>query len=777
MLRRSFIIVAAAFAAHFAIAQQITNVGSLKSLKQIGNGITIKTENAFVMVLPYSDEVVRIRVEQKEFPADFSYAVIQQPAGQFTGKKEFSDRWELTTGALRIKIMKQPLRIIFETLSGEVICEDYSGLQLNWLGDEVTTFKRLFPDEKFIGLGEKTGPLNRRGNAYTNWNTDWAYDKDTDPLYKTIPFYIGIHDKLMYGIFLDNSFRTKFNFGASTDEEFISFTACHGEMNYYFIGGKDIPGIIKNYTWLTGRMPLPPYWSIGYQQCRWGYYPESEVMSVAQRFRDKKMPCDVIYLDIDYMDKYKIFTWDRERFPDPTAMTAKLNKMGFHLATIVDPGIKVEKGYFASDEGVKNDLFVKYPDGSLYVGTVWPGRCHFPDFTKAATREWWGRSFVHLTDAGVEGFWNDMNEPAAWGQNIPEILHFNFEGRGGTMAEAHNVYALNMTRGTYEGTKKLLNGKRPFLLSRAAFAGSQRYTAVWTGDNAATDDHMFLAVRLVNSTGLSGIAFCGADVGGFHGTPSQDLFVRWMSVGCYTPFFRNHTAVNTNDQEPWAFGEANEDLCRKILEQRYRLLPYIYSMFFEATQTGMPVSRTLAISYPFDPNIYTWDYNNEYLFGSALLVAPVGSTQRLAKVYLPEGNWYRLSTDERYAGNAGYNVDAPLRDLPVFVKAGSIIPLQSVIQFTGQSPDPVLEIHVYKGDTPSSFLYYEDDGSTYAYEQGGYFKRLITYDPAAGKLIFGAAEGTFNSRFTSVRVIFHDGTRQVAHAVSDFGKTRTEVNL
>jgi alpha-glucosidase len=777
MIRISLLLTAVLATAFSVVSQPVVTPGNVVSLKETEQGVRVTAQNATFLLIPYSPQVIRVRVEQKEFPADFSYAVVQQPKGKFTGKKEFTDHWELTTDSIRIRIVKQPLRIIFETLSGEVINEDYAGLQLNWLGDEVTAYKRMFKDEKFIGLGEKTGPLNRRGSAYTNWNTDQAYDKDTDPLYKSIPFYIGIHDRLMYGIFLDNSFRTKFNFGASTDEEFMFFTACHGEMNYYFIGGKDIPRIVENYTWLTGRMPLPPYWSLGYQQCRWSYSPEPELMTIAQQFRDKKMPCDVLYLDIDYMDQYKIFTWNKERFPDPAAMTAKLNSMGFHLATIVDPGIKVEPGYFAYNEGVKNGYFVKYPDGKLYIGSVWPGRCHFPDFTKAATREWWGNSFVHLTDAGVEGFWNDMNEPAAWGQNIPDILRFDFDGRGGTMAEAHNVYALNMTRSTYEGTKKLLNGKRPFLLSRSAFAGSQRYTAVWTGDNASTDDHLFVAVRLVNSIGLSGIAYCGADVGGFHGTPTTELFTRWMSVGCYTPFFRNHTAINTHDQEPWAFGEYTEEICRTILEQRYRLLPYIYSMFYEAAQTGMPVSRALAIDYPFDQQIYTWDYHNEYLFGDAFLVVPVSSTQRYAKAWLPEGQWYRLSSGEKFEGGKEYIVDAPLSDLPVFVKAGSIIPMQSVIQYTAQAPDPILEIHVYKGDTPSSFLYYEDDGSTFAYQQGSYYKRLISYDPAAGKLTFGATEGTFPSKFTGVRVIVHDDSMQSETVMASFVSEAFEVGL
>lgn len=758
-------------------SQTITTPGSVTSCKETNQGVRIAAQHAVFLLIPYTPEIIRIRVTQKEFPADFSYAVIRQPEGTFKSRKEFPDRWELTTDSLRVKIMKQPLRIIFETLNGTVINEDYAGQQLTWLGDEVSTYKKLFKDEKFIGLGEKTGPLNRRGNAYTNWNTDWAYERDTDPLYKSIPFYIGIHDPVVYGIFLDNSFRTKFNFGASTDEEFMFFTACHGEMNYYFIGGSEVPRILENYTWLTGRMPLPPYWSLGYQQCRWGYYPESEVMSVARQFRDKKMPCDVLYLDIDYMDRYKIFTWDTVRFPDPHRMTTELNAMGFHLATIVDPGIKIEPGYFAYDEGVTNDLFVKYPSGDRYVGTVWPGRCHFPDFTSEATRSWWGNSFQHLTSAGVEGFWNDMNEPAAWGQNIPDILQFDFDGNGGTMAGAHNIYGMQMTRATYDGTRKLMNGKRPFLLSRAAFSGSQRFTAVWTGDNQATDDHMFVAVRLINSISLSGIAFCGADVGGFHGNPTTDLFTRWMSIGCYTPFFRNHTAVNTHDQEPWAFGEETETTCRKILEQRYRLLPYIYSMFYEAEQSGMPVARSLALNYPFDPNIYTWDYHNEYLFGDAFLIAPVSSTQRFTRVWLPGGEWYRLSTGTMYAGQRDHIVDAPLNDLPVFVRAGSIIPMQSVIQSTSQKPDPVLEVHVYKGNLPVSFLYYEDDGNTFMYEEGYYFKRLISYDPQSGQVQFTQTEGASNSRYAYVRLVFHDGTSIKTTDPRPFGKERFSMTL
>jgi len=514
-------------------------LGSFKSMRQVDHGILITAENAKVEVLHFSSTVIRIRIGKPELPEAFSYAVIQQPVGNFREIMDKQDSLVLLTDSLQVVITKSPLRIKFLTLFGTLISCDYGDLSMNWQGTEVTCYKKMFPDEKFIGLGEKTGPLNRRGNAYVNWNTDIpAYSYRQDPLYVTIPFYIGIHDNVAYGIFLDNSFLTKFNFGASTDDEFSSFSASGGEMNYYFFGAENIPGIIRDYTWLTGRMKLPPYWSLGYQQSRWSYYPESEVLNLAGTFREKKIPCDVIYLDIHYMDKYKIFTWNKNRFPDPKSMISKINAMGFHIVTIVDPGIKIEKGYFNYDDGIKNDCFVKYPGGKLYTGSVWPGRCHFPDFTNPKVRKWWGKSFTELTGPGVEGFWNDMNEPSTWGQSIPDVITFDFDGHHSTIAEAHNVYGLNMSRATFEGTKELLNGKRPFVLTRAAYAGIQRYSAVWTGDNQATEEDLMMAVRLVNSLGVSGVSFTGPDMGGFIGTPTNELFARWMSVGVYTPFLQ-----------------------------------------------------------------------------------------------------------------------------------------------------------------------------------------------------------------------------------------------
>ncbi|MBE0648114.1 MAG: glycoside hydrolase family 31 protein [Bacteroidales bacterium] len=766
-----FIVLSCLFWHPFGFTQSSSTaelITDYQSFTKISHGIEIKTGNALVQLFCYSPDIIRVKVVKGIPQPDFSYAVIREPESYFHTINETADQILLQTSALTVRVRKDPFRISFFTPDNQLLSEEFTDFGVTWLGDEVSCHRTLFPDEKFIGLGEKTGPLNRRGNAYVNWNRDIpAYSDREDPLYQSIPFFIGIHDSLTYGIFLDNSYKSLFNFGASTDDLFSFFSAENGELDYYFFGKGTVAGIIEDYTWLTGRMTMPPYWSLGYQQCRWGYYPESEVMSLARKFREKQIPCDVIYFDIDYMDQYKIFTWNSERFPNPKKMITTLNDMGFHAVVIVDPGIKIESGYTAYDQGIANDYFLKYPGGRLYTGSVWPGRCHFPDFTKPATRTWWGEGFISLAGVGVEGFWNDMNEPSAWGQSIPDMVEFNFDGHSTTMAEGHNIYGLEMSRATFEGTKKLLQGKRPFVLTRAGFSGIQRYSAVWSGDNSSTEDDLLQGVRLTTSMGLSGVSFTGPDIGGFIGTPSKSLFLRWLSVGVFTPFLRNHSEVNSRDQEPWSFGEDAEQLSRSMIDLRYRLLPYLYSMFYASATSGLPVARSLAIDYTFNPLVYDWRFQNQYLFGDAFLVAPVSSDQKFQKVYLPPGTWYRYSSDEFYSGNSIVIVDAPLNDLPVFVKGGSILPLQSVIQYTGQSPDSIMEIHFYNGNDGSEFLYYEDDGITYRYEDGEYFKRLILFDPKTRMIRFSRAEGDYRSKFTAFKLLFHGFESSVSNRTID----------
>ena len=731
--------------------------GNVQGFKQQDGILTIKTAEAEARVYIYSPTIIRVSISKNFNPDDPSFAVIRQPLADFDFD-ESSANIDITTPALKLSIQKSPLRFNFFTAAGSSLSEDDARFGTNWQGERVICYRRLFEGERFIGLGEKTGNLDRRGAAYVNWNTDAPnHTPESDPLYKTFPFFIGLHSGLTYGLFLDNTHKSYFDFGASTDEETSWFGADGGDLNYYFFGAQGVAKIIEDYTWLTGRMEMPPLWSLGYQQCRWSYMSADEVLNIAQTFRKKQIPADVMYCDIDYMDDFKIFTWNKKTFPKPKQMLDKLKAMDFRLVTIVDPGIKVEEGYKEYDEGIEQDYFAKYPDGENYTGYVWPGRCHFPNFFREEVREWWGAAFTALTQPGVEGFWNDMNEPAAWGQNIPWIVKFGDK----FMPEVRNAYGMQMARATYDGTRKIMGNKRPFVLTRAAYSGTQRYSAVWTGDNTGTDAHMLLGQRLVNSLGITGMSFIGVDIGGFSGNPTPELMVRWNSLGVYTPMFRNHAIQGSKMREPWEWGKNNEQIIKKDIEQRYKLLPYLYSSFYQSTQTGLPVSRTLAIEHSFDGNVFDERFQNEFMFGDAMLVAPVESTKLTEDVYLPQGSWYRLSSDRFYEGEQIVNVQAPLTDLPVFVKAGGIIPMQSVVQSTNEKGDGILQIHIWNGREANSFIYYEDDGVSYDYEQGVYYKRVISFNPIEKSLSLSSVEGSSKSRFMQLKFVLHgfDGVK------------------
>ena len=748
---------------HSDLNSQITgnlSPGNLRSMQQDGQKLNITSEHAFTQVTICSPNIIRIRFTSSAFEPDFSYAVSGQDVKTEFIISESASSIEIKTDSLKLVIQKAPLLFSFFNNNNKLINTDDFGTIFT--GNESTTYKKLFPSERFIGLGEKGGNLDRRGNGYTNWNTDcFGYTPETDPLYISVPFYIGLHDSLCYGIYLDNSSKTHFNFGAS-NTRFSSFSVENGEMDYYFIYHSNVSGIISSYTHLTGRMEMPPLWSLGFQQCRWSYYPDTEVLNVAKTFRDKKIPLDVIYLDIDYMDHYKIFTWDKNKFHDPAGMLAELKSMGIHTTVIVDPGIKIEKGYHAYEEGIQKDLFAKYPDGTFYSGEVWPGLCNFPDFTNPATRSWWGNAFSGYVKEGVEGFWNDMNEPATWGQKFPSLVQFNFDGNGGTTLEARNIYGMQMARSTFEGTKQLMQNKRPFVLTRAGFAGIQRYSAVWTGDNTPSDDHLLLGVRLINSLGLSGVSFAGVDVGGFNADASSALYARWITLGAFTPFFRAHKAINFKDAEPWSYGEQTEEIAKKYISLRYRLLPYLYSAMYESHSTGIPVNRTLAINYTFDKNVYDTKFQNEFLFGESILVAPLKSTEMFTAVYFPKGGWYDLYNDNYYKGGQTI-VEAPLYRLPVFAKAGSIIPMQSIAQSTSEKVSDTLFLHLYTG-ADNQYVYYEDDGNSYDYNSGNYYHRNFMYTEQDHQLQISKPEGTYPSKFKYIKIFIHSKDGISLHA-------------
>ncbi|MBL4651551.1 MAG: glycoside hydrolase family 31 protein, partial [Flavobacteriales bacterium] len=725
------------------------NIGGVEKSKQSENSLELSCINGGGNLTAFNDNIVRVRlvtegISNNENP----YSVVQKPEGKFVIEKKGSEI-TLSTKALDLVFCQNTSKLTFRSKSGSIINED--SIPVSWIGTEGTVYKKLQEGERFVGLGEKVGPLDRRGTSYTNWNTDkFAYDVEQDPLYLSTPFYIGIHNNLCYGIFLDNTHKTTFNFGASTDR-FSWFSAEDGALDYYFIYGNTIAEIIEQYTWLTGRMQMPPKWSLGFQQCRYSYYPDTEVKQLAQTFRDKQIPCDVIYLDIHYMQDYKAFTFDSKRFPTPIDLTKELSDKGFKTVVIVDPGIKIEQGYDQFDTGKEQDVFVKYPDGEYYKGEVWPGESYFPDFTASKTRKWWGEQLKFYTEVGIKGIWNDMNEPAAWGQCLPNNIEFEFESQRTTHREARNVYGMQMARATQEGVKNQLENERPFVLTRAGFSGIQRYSAVWTGDNVSSDEHMMLGVRLLNSMGLTGISFAGNDIGGFAGEATPDLYARWISIGAFQPFFRAHSVVNSRDAEPWCFGEEVEQIARNYTNLRYRLMPYLYSAFYQSTKTGIPVVRSLAIQFPHEEKVFDWNYQHQFMCGDSLLVVPVESTKEFTKVWLPEGNWYDLWTDQFYTGKQEIILECPKWRLPVFVKAGAVIPMQSQVQHLSENHDGNLKLHVYLGDISNSHLY-EDDGISYDYQNDEC--RITSCNLAENQLKI-VTEGKYKSDFNTIKLFLH----------------------
>lgn len=732
------------------------SLGQISTSEIEENQIFGQTTNANFKITPYTDKIVRIQINREDQFENYPFSVILEPEACETSIKSNNQQIELATSSLRVVIQKEPMRISFYDKSGHLLNADDDTFGVSWLGNKVTNYKKITANEQFLGLGEKGGGLNRRGSSFDNWNSDaFGFNNDTDPLYVSTPFFIGVRENKPYGIFLDNTHKSHFNFGTSNNERFYYFSAEAGDMNYYFIQGDTVVDVIQQYAKLTGTINMPPKWSLGFQQCRFSYYPDHEIKNVADTFRAKKIPADVIYFDIHYMKDYKAFTFDGERFPDPKGLIDRLASQGFKVVVILDPGIATEEGYGTYDRGVERDVFVKYPDGSKFEASVWPGNSHFTDFTSKNGRDWWADELKFYTDLGLEGFWNDMNEPACWGQDIPDMVEFDYEEQTSSHLKARNVYGYQMVRATYEGARKQLGNKRPFTLTRSGFSGVQRYSAVWTGDNVAGEDHMLLGVRLVNSLGMTGVPVGGYDIGGFVGECSPALFSRWLAIAAFAPFFRVHSMVNSRDSEPWAYGEEVEEITRNYINLRYQLMPYLYTAFYQAHKTGIPINRSLAVDYFQDHNIYDGNAQNAFTLGQWLLVNPTVSTQEYAEIYLPQGTWYNYFTDEVVAGGQHHVVHTSMEDVPVYAKEGAIIPMQNIVQHTDEAHDGELKLHIYNGRVVSEQELYEDDGHTFNYEKGAYYLRKITFDGVNKELIIEEAIGSFPSTFQSVKIFWH----------------------
>jgi alpha-glucosidase len=736
---------------------QWRSLGNVTGVQTLANGVELSAGSSRVRVTALSPNVVRLRYSMPgSFPADQSFAVLPNafPDPPKIQIKDTPDAVVLDTGAMQVNILKSPLRVVFLDAGGHLISQDQPSAPVSFDGAAFRVWKSMPLDEHYFGLGDKTGPLDHRDLSFTMWNTDVGYQESTDPIYKSIPFFLGVRNGAAYGTFLDNTYRSSFDFGKEFRDAY-SFGAEAGELNYYFFYGPDPKRVVSDFTALVGRMPLPPLFSLGYQQCRYSYYPEARVREVTGEFRKRNIPADVIYLDIDYQEKNRPFTIDRQRFPHFEQMVKDLRQEGFKLFTITDLHIAKLPGYKPYDDGIAHDYFVKNPDGSVYVGPVWPGDSVFPDFTRSAVRAWWGTLYTDFVKMGVRGFWNDMNEPAVFvnpTKTMPlDTVHY-VEERKTDHREIHNVFGMENVHATYEGLLKLQPDVRPFVLTRAAYAGTERYAATWTGDNTASWNHMRLSLSQLTNLGLSGYAFVGDDIGGFNGSPTPELLTRWMELGVFNPIYRNHASKGTRDREPWVDGPVHEAIRKKYIETRYRLLPYIYTGMEEASRTGVPLMRPMFMEFPADPSLAT--NGEEYMFGSGLLVAPkVWPFVAPYDVMLPQGDWFNYWTGEKLVGGKKVQVDPPLDTLPVYVRAGTIVPQQPVVQNVDETPIGALELKVYPGPDCGGSLYM-DDGNTFAYQKGASLRVHFTCELASGhvKVHISAAEGPYRPWFKEMQV-------------------------
>ncbi len=592
----------------------------------------------------------------------------------------------------------------------------------------------------FYGTGEVAGPLLRNGRVIECWNTDaYGYGDDAKSLYKSNPWVMGVRpDGSAFGVLADTTYRCEIDLRREVGG--IQFTA-DTTLSPSGTSGKLVPGpvfpiividpkggrgtpqdVMRALGSLVGTMAMPPKWAIGYHQCRYSYYPDTRVMEVARTFREKKIPCDVIWHDIDYMDGFRCFTWDKKHFPDPARHNADLHALNFKTVWMIDPGIKAEQGYFVADQMMAGNHSVQRADGSVYQGEVWPGMCIFPDYTRKETREWWAGLYKDFMATGVDGVWNDMNEPAVFNVKTKTMPEDNLHradaelGGPGPHARFHNVYGMLMIQATREGIVAANPQKRPFVLSRASYIGGHRYGASWTGDNTANWYHLETSIPMTLNLGLSGQPFAGPDIGGFAGNGDGPLFARWMGFGALMPFSRGHTGKENIDKEPWSFCDKVESTSRIALERRYRLLPYLYTLFHEASTTGMPVMRPVFFADPTDPALRSED--DAFLIGDDLLVVPQVVPDRTRVPVMPKGNWVEI---------AEFKSEDPEQPR-LFQRAGSIIPIGQVMQHVGEKPLELTLLVAPDAEGKAGGWMYDDAGEGLEYLQGGY--RLSRFEAA-----------------------------------------------
>ena len=670
----------------------------------------------------------------------------------------------LRTEQALLRIDKKPLRFRLMNAAGDVLADE--ALHVTWQNQGGRVDFGLKPGESVFGLGDKAQGFDRRGHTFELWNTDaFGWKVDADPLYKSLPFWLFFGGGKAHAVFVDHPARASVDVGKS-QTDVLSYAAKAGDaFDVYLFAGPEPKRVLQSYTALTGRTPLPPLWALGHHQSRYGYKTEAEVRGVISRLQKDKLPVDAVWLDIDYQADNAPFTVNATAFPTFAKMVADFRAAGVKTITITDLHVKSYQhlpaaGYAPYTTGAAGDHFIHATGGAggFFEGPVWPGASVFPEFTRAATRQWWGGLYRGFVEQGVAGFWNDMNEPALFvkDKTFPEeVVHRLDDGATAPHVLIHNAYGMLNARATYEGVRQLRPDVRPFILTRAAYAGTQKYAASWTGDNTADRSHLAVTIPQLLNLGISGFPFNGADVGGFVGCPDAELFAEWMELGALQPFYRNHSAKESCRREPWLFGAAVEARVRKAIERRYRLLPYLYTLFEEASRNGMPIMRPLWLEYPNDPATYGVD--NAYLLGRDLLVAPkLVAGAASYRVTLPAADWYDTETLALVTGGVQELRANSDDSVQLFVRAGAIVPEAPVVQSTRDVPQGPLTLTVWPGPDCSASLYL-DDGESFAYQAGKSRRLSLTCDTTASSLnLQSTSVGDYAPWWKELKIVLHE---------------------
>ncbi|HEV2136215.1 MAG TPA: TIM-barrel domain-containing protein [Terracidiphilus sp.] len=770
--------------AHQAIGQG-TPMTRVDSIQALPSGIEIHSGPGILRVRALRNDVLQFTMSAtSQLPLSGSWAVLDSARQARAQVSPFSDSSAVgfDTSTLKLRVARNSMQITVTDADGHVLMQDASPVHFYKSDEQGDTgfvvWKKMPSDEHYFGLGDKAAPLDHRGWQFTMWNRDHPrWFRGTDPLYKDIPYFMAFRAGAAYGLLLDNTWRSTFDFGKERRDEF-SFGAEGGPLRYYFFFGPAPKQVEEDYAWLTGAAPLPPKWSLGYQQSRWSYGTETEVRSIADRLRNDRIPADVLYMDIDYQVHNRPFTVDAAKFPNFPAFVQELAKKHFHLIMITDLHIAYlpNQNYMPFNSGEQGDHFLHNPDGSLFVGDVWPGPAVFPDFTQQSTRKWWGSLYKQFYSYGVGGFWNDMNEPSVFNtpdktmplDAVGQIEGPGFETRTVTQREIHNIMGIENSRATFDGLLALNPNQRPFVLTRSSFAGGQRYAATWTGDNSSSWDHLRLSTPMLESLGLGGFYMVGDDIGGFSGSPQMDLLTKWIELGTFNPIDRDHTDKPSKPQEPWVGGPQQEAIRRNYIGTRYRLLPYFYTTVDEASRTGIPIMRPLFLEFPdatADKHPLDDDVPNEFLFGPDLLVAPPNYPDETDNydVTFPPGPWFDFWSGKEVAHpNTAAAQPATLQTtsitptlavLPVYARGGSVIPMQPLVQSTGQTPNGPLELRVYPGPNCHGSIY-DDDGVTLNYKKEGYLRVAYTCESGPNRLTLhiGAQQGSYPAWWKQIQV-------------------------